>query len=1117
MNRLHKPIATCSVLALVLLAFRASPAFAEPKLLFQKPALSATQIVFVFAGDLWTVGREGGVAERLTTGVGVETRPHFSPDGKEIAFTGEYDGNIDVYVVPAAGGVPQRLTWHPAPDAAMGWTPDGSRILFSSNRASYSRFSQLFTVPRSGGLPEALPLPIAADGSYSPDGTRIAYEPLDRAFSMWKHYRGGRASTIWIAKLSDSSVAKIPRGTSNDFNPMWVDHRIFFLSDRNGAVTLFYYDTRRDAVAEVVKNTGLDLKSASAGPGAIVYEQFGSIFLYDLKTGKTKQVEIRVTADLPEVRSRFVKVAARIRSAALSPTGARAVFEARGEILTVPAEKGDIRNLTNTPGVNERSPAWSPDGTRIAYFSDASGEYALHIAKQAGAGEVQKIDLGWPGSFYYNPRWSPDSKKICYVDKRLNLWYVDLAKGQPVKVFQDTFTGSEQIMEASWSPDSKWLTYTKQGRSHMRSVEVYSLEKGETHTVTDGMSDAQSPVFDRSGKYLYLLSSTDAGPQMDSSMTGYSRAFTSSVYAMVLKKDLPSPLAPESDEEKAPEADSKAGADGDTPKKAANKEPAAVSIDFEKISQRILALPMPAKNYRRLIPGKEGVLFVVEGGAVTGPGGPDLLTASRFDLKTRKTEKLVEGVTFFTASENGEKVLYRRTSPSENEPGQPMPGQWTIAPATPGPAPAGAAAAEGRTGPQNLKLDSMEVRIDPLAEWKQMYHEAFRLERDFFYDPGFHGYDLKAAEKDYEPYLEGLASRVDLNYLFEEALGGMSVGHLRVGGGDFQDVKHVPVGLLGADYKVENGRYRFARVFDGENWNPQLRAPLTQPGVNVTVGEYLLAVNGRDVSGADEVYSFFEGTAGKSVRLKVGPDPGGAGAREVTVVPVGSEQALRNLAWVEDNRRKVDELSKGRLAYIYLPDTASGGYTFFNRYFFPQAGKEGAVVDERFNGGGTMTDYILTYLQRRLLNYRTTRDGEDTTWPVSLIPGPKALIINEYAGSGGDALPFHFRELQVGEMVGKRTWGGLVGFFGPQEQLMDGGIVSTPSRGFYTPQGDWEVENRGIPPDIEVDFDPQAVRQGHDPQLEKTVAVLLADLEKRPIPARKKPSYPKYQVGQAPK
>ncbi len=404
----------------------------------------------------------------------------------------------------------------------------------------------------------------------------------------------------------------------------------------------------------------------------------------------------------------------------------------------------------------------------------------------------------------------------------------------------------------------------------------------------------------------------------------------------------------------------------------------------------------------------------------------------------------------------------------------------------------------------------MEVRVDPLMEWKQMYHEGFRLERDFFYDPGFHGYDLKAAEKRYEPYLEGLGSRADLNYLFEESLGGMTVGHLRVGGGDFADVKRVQGGLLGADYTVENGRYRFARIYDGENWNPQLRAPLTQPGVNVAQGEYLLSVDGRDARPTDEVYKYFEGTANKSVLLRVGPNPDGSGSREVTVVPIAAENGLRNLAWVEENRRKVDELSKGRLAYIYLPDTAQGGYTFFNRYFFPQAGREGAVVDERFNGGGTMTDYILEYLQRRLLNYRTTRDGEDTTWPVSLIQGPKALIINEYAGSGGDAMPFHFRELKIGPLIGKRTWGGLVGFFGPQEQLMDGGVVSTPSRGFWTPRGDWEVENAGIAPDIEVDLDPHAVRQGHDPQLEKTVEVLLDELAKHPLPVHKKPAYPNY-------
>jgi tricorn protease len=1066
-------------------------AVAEPKPLFQRPTVSATQIAFVYAGDIWIVGREGGVAQRLTSGAGVETRPYFSPDGKEIAFTGEYDGNVDIFTIPATGGVPKRITWHPSPDSSQGWTPDGKNILFASNRDSYAGFTRLFTVARDGGFPAELPLPIGEEGSFSPDGSQIAYVPLNHAFHMWKRYRGGRASLIWIARLSDSSVQPIPRKDSNDFNPIWVDDRVFFLSDRNGPFTLFAYDTKKKTVTQSLANDGLDIKNASGGPGVIAYEQFGAIHLYDVKSGKSRPVEIRVNTDLPEVRAHYEKAANQIRNAAISPTGARAVFEARGEILTVPAEKGDIRNLTNSPGVNERFPAWSPDGTRIAYFSDESGEYALHIRKQEGLGDVQKIDLGTPGSFFFFPTWSPDSKKIAYVDKRLNLWYVDLAGGKPVHVFKDTFTGSEQIYQAAWSPDSKWLVYTKQGRSHMRTVCVYSLESGQSQPVTDGMSDVMSPVFDRSGKYLYLISSTDAGPQMDTSMMSMNKGVTSSIYIVVLTKDAPSPLAAESDEEKEAKPES--------PPAKPSKEVPAVKIDFERISQRILALPIPARNYETLIPGKEGVLFAVEGSVIATQPGPN--TVYRFDLKTRKTDRLLERVTSFAVSENGEKCLYRQAGEA---PGAVA--QWTI-----GPASTALSSATAPVSRQALRLDNMEVYVDPRAEWKQMYHEGFRLERDFFYDPGFHGYDIKAAEKKYEPYMEGLASRVDLNYLFEESLGGLTVGHLRVGGGDFPDVKRVPVGLLGADYKVENGRYRFARVFDGENWNPQLRAPLTQPGVNVVAGEYLLTVNGRDVHGADEVYSFFQATAGKSVVIRVGPSADGTGSREVTVTPVATEQALRNLAWVEGNRRKVDELSKGRLAYIYLPDTANGGYTFFNRYFFPQAGRDGAVVDERFNGGGTMTDYILDYLQRRLLNYRTTRDGEDTTWPVSLIQGPKAMIINEYAGSGGDAMPFHFRELKIGTLVGKRTWGGLVGFFGPQEQLMDGGTLSTPSRGFYTPRGAWEVENAGIPPDMEVELDPAAVRQGHDPQLEKTVQILLDDLQKHPLPERKKPAYPVYK------
>jgi tricorn protease len=1075
-------------------------------LLLQHPTLSASQIAFAYGGELWTVAREGGQATRLTAGMGVASRPVFSPDGSEIAFTGQYDGNVDVYVIAATGGTPRRLTYHPAPDEVMGWTRDGKRILFASTRNSYSRFGRLFTIAATGGFPDELPLPIAAEGSYSPDASELAYVPLDHAFEIWKRYRGGQTSPIWIARLADSSVTKIPRENSNDFNPLWVDERIFFLSDRNGPISLFSYDTRSKSVTLVLKNSGPDFKSVSAGPGAIVIEQFGAIYLYDLKSGEAHKVDIQVAGDLPAMRPRYVNVAGRIQNADISPTGLRAVFEARGEILTVPAEKGDIRNLTNTTGAHERSPAWSPDGMKIAYFSDEPGEYTLYIRGQNGLGDPEKVYLGSPGSFYYFPTWSPDSKKIAYTDKRLNLWYVDLEKKTPAKVFHDRFTGPQQIFKAAWSPDSKWLAYTEQGLSHMRSVFLYSLETGKSTRITDGMSDSFSPVFDRSGKYLYLLASTDAGPTLDTSMLSYNRPVTGSAYLVVLRKDLPSPLTPDSDEEKEIKPEEKAKEKGEPATKVEE-----VKVDGDRISQRILALPVPARNYSMLIPGKEGVLYLVEEPLVAPLEGPNTLTAQRFEMKTKKTDKVVDNILAFYVSANGEKMLYRlNPAPAPITAGGVQPQSWVMATIPPAPNPNAPTPPPAAT-PRPLNLSNLEVRVDPQQEWRQIYHEAFRLERDFFYDGHFHGLDLAAREKKLEQYLPGIGSRGDLNYLFEEAMGDLTVGHLFVRGGDGPEMKRIPVGLLGADYRVENGRYRFARVYDGENWTPQLKAPLTQPGMNVVDGEYLLSVNGREVRGSDNVYSFFEGAANKSTVLRVGPNPNGEGSREITVVPIENEFGLRNLAWVEGNRRKVDQLSKGKLAYIYLPDTASGGFTFFNRYFFSQAGKEGAVIDERFNGGGTNTDYILDYLRRTLMNYRTTRDGEDTTTPVSLIQGPKAMIINEYAGSGGDAMPWHFRQAKIGVLVGKRTWGGLVGFFGPGETLMDGGIVTAPSRGFWTPNNQWEVENRGIAPDVEVELDPKMVRMGEDPQLEKTVEILLGELQKNPVVVHKKPAYPTYE------
>jgi len=1069
--------------------------------LLEKPTLSRTSIVFVYADDLWSVPREGGVAKRLTAGGGLKTNPKFSPDGSQIAFTAEYDGNVDVFTVPAEGGVPKRVTFHPAADTVLGWTPNGSRILFTSNRSSFSRFSELFTVaPGAGGIPDKLPLPMGFEAAYSPDGKQLAYVPIGRAFTAWKRYRGGEATPIWILTLANGRTEKIPREGSNDYNPMWVGDQVYFLSDRNGPVSLFSYDPRSKQVKRALENQGLDLKSASAGPGAIVYEQFGALNLYDLKSGKSTPVNVRITGDLVEAREHLQDVSKRLNNAHISPTGARAVFEARGEILTVPAEKGDVRNLTNTMGVMERDPAWSPDGKTIAYFSDESGEYQLHLAPQSGLGEITKISLGGQPGFYFTPRWSPDSKKIAYVDSHLTIWYIDLAQKKPMRVDKDmywTWAGAGELTPV-WSPDSKWIAYARRIKNYMAVVQLYSLADGKATQVTDGMSDCRYPAFDKDGKYLYFTSSTDAGASLEPDIHSLSRPMSRSVYVAVLSKTQASPLAPESDEEKG-EKKADAGEKKEDEKKPAE---AAVQIDFDNIGQRILALPLPPRRYVGLQTGKSGILFAIEAPTLV-PGtqsGPLDLTVHRFDLKTRKSDVAIGGVRSFEISQNGEKMLYRQGD------------RWVIATPKPmatgtGGAPTPAPAAPASDG--TLKTQGIQVRVDPRLEWKQMYHEVWRVERDFFYDPNYHGLNLQAAEKKYEPYLEFLSSRSELNYLFQEMLGELSIGHLGAGGGDRPEVKKVPTGLLGADYKIENGRYRFARVYNGENWNPQLKAPLTQPGVNVVAGEYLLAVNGQELRSSDNVYSFFEDTSGKSVILKVGPDASGAAAREVTVVPVPDEARLRNLAWIEDNRRKVDQMTNGRVAYIYMPDTSTGGYINFNRYFFAQVGKEAAIIDERFNAGGALATDIIEYLKRPLMSLVATRDGADESQPQGAIFGPKVMIINEFAGSGGDAMPWYFHRAGVGKLIGKRTWGGLVGRAASPE-LMDGGIATAPSSGVWNPNGEWEVENRGISPDIEVDMDPELVRAGHDPQLEKAVQVVMEELAAHPVPQPKRPAYPNY-------
>jgi tricorn protease len=1087
---------------------------AEPApLLLRTPTVSATSVVFAYADDLWIVARAGGSARRLTAGVGIESHPLFSPDGKTVAFTAEYDGNSDLYSFPAAGGEPKRLTWHPGRDQLLSWSADGANLLFLSSRASGTDDAHLYSVPAAGGWPERLPLPSVWMASPSPDGKRLAYVPHGQWQRAWKRYRGGQTTPIWLVDLATLTVEKIPRANSNDGWPMWVGEAVYFLSDRDGAVALHRYDTATRTVRPAFANDGLDLKSASAGPGAIAVERFGEIGLYDVAQGTVQWLDIQVEGDLPGTRPRWADVAQEIGAAAISPTGKRAVFAARGDIFTVPAEKGDVRNLTHSSSAADRDPSWSPDGKTLAWLSDASGEYALHLAPQDGSGEVRRVALGSPPSFFYEPLWSPDAKKIALYDKRLTLWIVDVAGGDLTKIASDRFETPYRTLEPAWSPDSRYLAYTRQLPSHLHAIFVYALDTRISTQATDGLSDARFAAFDRGGKYLYFTASTDFGPAATwLDMSSVDHPVSRAVYVAVLDRKEPSPLAPESDEEGTPEAaesEDGAAADdrakspakkGDTDKdKSERNEDAAtakipvVTIDFDRLGQRTLALPVPVRNYVGLAAGKAGELFLLEGPAVepVDSDGPTPLTVQKFDLAKRKVEKLADAITDFELSADGEKMLL--------ESGE----KWSIT------GTAGPVEADGEET-KALDLAGMQAYVDPRAEWRQMYHEAWRIQRDFLYDPHAHGLDLAAAEKKYSVYLAGLGSRSELNYLFEEMLGEVGVGHMFVGGGDLPQAPKVPGGLLGADYEVVDGRYRFARVYDGESWNPKLRAPLTQPGVDVVAGEYLIAVDGRDVRPPASVYGFFENCAGKSVRLRVAKDGAGKQARDVTVVPIADEEDLRYRAWVEDNRRKVDQLSGGRLGYVHLPDTGAGGFLNFNRYFFSQTEKLGLVVDERFNHGGLIADYIVDYLNRPLRSLEMGREGEDFRSPGGAIQGPKVMLINEMSGSGGDALPWYFRKANSGKLVGTRTWGGLVGIY-DYPTLLDGGGVTAPRVAIYGLDGKWEVENQGIPPDVEIERLPADCRDGNDPQLAKGVALLLEELAKSPPPTYQRPPFPNYQ------
>ncbi len=1051
----------------------------DTRMLSSQPAVSASHIAFVYAEDLWVANIDGSQPRRLTVDEGVESNPKFSPDGKFIAFSAQYEGNTDVYIIPVEGGVPKRLTWHPSADIVRGFTPDGKNILFASQRAVFTRrYMQFFTVPVTGGNETQLPLPNATDGTWSPDGKYIAYTPLADASVQWKHYRGGMISRILIFSFADKSTVQIPQpeGGCNDMQPLWVGGSIYFRSDRNGEYNLFVYDIAGKQIKQLtqftdfpVMGTGATVSSA-ATDGKIIFDQAGHLHLYTIATAADTRLTVGIAADLLELRPRFVKGAQYIRNADISPSGARAVFDFRGDIITVPAEKGDYTNITLTTGVHEKFPAWSPDGKSIAYFSDASGEYELFIKSQDGKGTVKTFKLNGAG-FYAFPKWSPDSKKICYTDNSRSLYIIDVTSGVVTKVDSDELYTPDTFRQipGDWSYDSKWIVYTKVTSTQFKRVYLYSLGRQKSYPVTDGLSDASEPVFDRGGKYLYFFASTDAGPVINwFDQSNIDMRKSNSIYLVTLQNKTISPFVKENDEEV------KAGED-------TAKKPATLTIDLEGMENRIVDLPVKAGNYSQLgFAGDELLLYVDNGTSTDGSG-----KLHKYNMKKRADEEVMD-LNGYGISANGKKMIY---ATGDN---------WFISDAGEKPAP----------GKGQLDVNAIQVKIDPPAEWVDIFDEAWRVNRDYFYDPGMHGANWPAIKKKYAVFLPDLSCRRDLNVVFQMMFSELVIGHhfITDGGDRYYSPKTISGGLLGADYSIENNRYRIKKIYGGLNWNPNLKSPLTEPGVNAKVGDYLLAVNGSNVTADANLYQYFENTAGKLTELTIGPNANSEASRTVKVVPVANETDLRNRDWVEGNLRKVTEATNGQVAYVYVPNTANEGHDYFKRYFFPQANRKAVIIDERFNGGGLLADYYINLLQNPYQANWHMRYGKDLKSPTASIQGPKVMITDETAGSGGDMLPWMFRKFKVGTLVGKRTWGGLVGILGFPE-FIDGGTVTAPNVGIWTKDG-FIVENVGIAPDIEVEQTPADVINGKDPQLEKAIEIALKELKENPQPDPVRPPFP---------
>lgn len=1054
------------------------------------PDVSATEIAFVYAGDIWLVPKTGGLARRLSTPSGEEMLPRFSPDGRQIAFTGNYDGSSDVYVVPTAGGMPTRLTHHPDGELILEWFPDGETLLYASGMESgKERFQQLYRISKNGGLPHKLPIAYGELAAVSPDGKQLAYLPFASDFRTWKRYRGGLAPDIWLFDLKTYASRNLTADPANDTRPMWHGDSLYFLSDRdaNKRHNLWALSLTTGALRQLTHFDKLDVRFPAIGPEDIVFECGGQLYRFELASEQLHEVKVEVLTDRSTLLPRVEKVAELIQSFDLSPAGKRAVFEARGEIFTIPAEHGVVRNLTHSSGFAERSPAWSPDGKTIAYWSDRSGEYELTLRAADGTGkETIATQLG-PG-FRYGLFWSPDSRKLAFADQEMRIWLHDRDTGKTRQIDRGLwlFEGGLRNFHVSWSADSRWLAYDRGIENTIEAIFLYDARAGKLHQVTKGFYHAFLPTFDPEGKYLYLLWSRSFDPIVSDFEFNLVWANSLQIAAVTLRKDVPSPLAPRDDTD-ADEKDEKKDEEKKDEKKDEKPAPKPVEIDLDGLESRLVVLPVEAGNYwnLRAVAGKVIYQRFPRTGAKPRSDQNATGTIAFYDLEKREEKTIVDDVEGFVLAAGGKKILVRKQEEFailDVEPDQKL--------------------------EKKLAVAELETTIDPVAEWRQIFNDAWRFERDYFYDPNLHGVDWQEMRRRYGTLLEDAVTRWDVNFVIGELIGELSSSHTYRGGGDQEDPPKRSVGLLGASFSLENGTFRIQDVVDVPAWESEVRSPLRQPGVHVAEGDYLLAVDGVPLDPAKDPWAAFQGLAGKTVALTVNDRPTLEGAREVLVEPLASEGRLRNLAWIEEKRRRVEEATNGRVGYVFVPDTGFHGHNELVRQFLAQLDRDGMIIDERFNNGGFTTERMIELLGRQVAYYRGVRSGPDWPTPTTVNDGPKVMLINSWSGSGGDLFPYAFKLAGLGPLIGTRTWGGVIGLSG-SPPLIDGGSVTVPTFGTFSREGEWVLEGYGIDPDVEVIDDPTRLARGEDPQLERAIEEVLRMLAENP---RKRPVKPPYPV-----